>query len=161
MSSTELQLEKVSEKPSLSSNDPENPPLILDTPSAPDAVINNDNPDRPQGIRWVLSVAALYSVGLLYGIDTTIVADVQVPIIRAFGHVDQLTWIGAGFPLGSVAVILPLGVMYGLFNVKWVYLCSVFMFEVGSALCGAAPNMNALIVGRVIAGIGGAGTYLG
>jgi hypothetical protein len=35
------------------------------------------------------------------------------------------------------------------------------MFEVGNALCGAAPTSDALIVGRVIAGIGGAGMYLG
>ena len=35
------------------------------------------------------------------------------------------------------------------------------LFEVGSALCGGAPNMDALIVGRVIAGIGGSGIYLG
>jgi MFS family permease len=30
-----------------------------------------------------------------------------------------------------------------------------------SALCGAAPNMNAEIVGRVLAGAGGNGMYLG
>ena len=35
------------------------------------------------------------------------------------------------------------------------------MFEAGSALCGAAPGMDALIVGRVWAGAGGAGMYLG
>lgn len=35
------------------------------------------------------------------------------------------------------------------------------MFEAGSALCGGAPNMNALIVGRIWAGMGGAGIYLG
>ena len=35
------------------------------------------------------------------------------------------------------------------------------LFEVGSAICGAAPTMDALIVGRVLAGIGGAGMYLG
>ena len=37
----------------------------------------------------------------------------------------------------------------------------VALFEVGSALCGAAPNINALIVGRVIAGIGAVGIYTG
>src|SRR6187402_3509310 len=95
------------------------------------------------GIRWALSVSAVYVAALLYGLDTTIVADVQVPIIKAFGHVDQLTWIGAGFPLGSVAVILPVGILYDLFNVKWVYIISQILFEVGSALCGASPNMNA------------------
>jgi MFS family permease len=35
-------------------------------------------------------------------------------------------------------------------------LC-ILIFEVGSALCGAAPTMNAMIGGRVLAGVGGAG----
>lgn len=35
------------------------------------------------------------------------------------------------------------------------------IFEVGSLLCGVAPNSRALIVGRVIAGIGGAGMSVG
>ena len=35
------------------------------------------------------------------------------------------------------------------------------MFAAGSALCGGAPDMNSLIVGRVWAGAGGAGMYLG
>lgn len=53
------------------------------------------------------------------------------------------------------------GKAYGMFDVKWVHLGSIVVFCVGSAVCGAAPNMNALIVGRVIAGVGGAGLYLG
>lgn len=40
-------------------------------------------------------------------------------------------------------------------------MASLTVFAAGSALCGAAPNMNALIIGRVIAGAGGAGMYLG
>lgn len=43
------------------------------------------------------------------------------------------------------------GKAYGIFDVKWLYVTHVFLFEVGSALCGAAPTMNALIVGRAIA----------
>ncbi|KAI2639979.1 hypothetical protein GGS21DRAFT_504463 [Xylaria nigripes] len=35
------------------------------------------------------------------------------------------------------------------------------MFEVGSVICGAASTMKTLIVGRVLAGIGGTGIYLG
>lgn len=34
-------------------------------------------------------------------------------------------------------------------------------FEIGSAVCGAAPSMNALIIGRAIASLSGAGMYLG
>lgn len=112
-------------------------------------------------IRWILTSAALYSATLLYGLDATIVANVQVPIVERFGDIESLTWIGAAFPLGSVVVIMPLGVMYGLFDSKWMYISSFIFFEAGSALCGGAPNMNALIIGRVIAGMGGSGLYLG
>lgn len=113
------------------------------------------------GLRWLVICVALYISCILYGLDTTIAADVQGSIIEQFGHVEQLTWVGAGFPLGSVCVILPLGNLYNTFNIKWIFFTTVVLFEVGSALCGAAPTMSALIVGRVIAGAGGSGIYLG
>jgi MFS family permease len=63
--------------------------------------------------------------------------------------------------MASVAIVLLLGRAYGLWEVKILFLVSMIVFEGGSALCGGAPNSNALIVGRVIAGMGGAGIYLG
>jgi MFS family permease len=63
--------------------------------------------------------------------------------------------------MGSISVILLLGVANSLFNIKTLYITSVVVFEVGSPTCGASPNMNAMICGRIIAGIGGAGMYLG
>jgi MFS family permease len=38
---------------------------------------------------------------------------------------------------------------------------SLFFFEAGSAICGAANTINALIVGRAICGLGGIGVYVG
>ncbi|KAL7929212.1 major facilitator superfamily domain-containing protein [Trichoderma chlorosporum] len=117
---------------------------------------------RPlKGFRWALVFISLYITCFLYGLDTTIAADVQGSIVQAFGHIEQLAWIGAGFPLGSVAVVLPLTAAFANFNLKWTYMGTVIIFEVGSVLCGAAPNMNAIIIGRVIAGMGGTGIYLG
>lgn len=63
--------------------------------------------------------------------------------------------------MASVAAILPFGRAYALFNIKVLLLSSIVVFEAGSALCGAAPTSDALIIGRVIAGVGGAGMYLG
>lgn len=60
-----------------------------------------------------------------------------------------------------MASILLLSKMNETFQIKWIIIGSLILFEAGSALCGAAPNMNALIVGRVIAGLGGAGAYIG
>lgn len=53
------------------------------------------------------------------------------------------------------------GKLFTLFNLKYFYLASIVIFEVGSTICGAAPNSTALIVGRAIAGIGSAGIFAG
>ncbi|KAB5530401.1 major facilitator superfamily domain-containing protein [Coniochaeta sp. 2T2.1] len=114
-------------------------------------------------LKWILTLISIYISSLLYGLDTTIVADVQGTILERFGEPEKLAWIGAGFPLGSIAVVLAIGKLYGTFDMKWLYFISLLTFETGSAICGAAPTMNAsvLIVGRVIAGAGGSGFYVG
>ena len=117
---------------------------------------------RPiHGWRWIATVASLYSFALLYGLDTTITADVQPAIVHSLGNVQKLAWVGAGFPLGSVSTILPIAFAYGLFELKTFVVIGIIVFEAGSAVCGAAPTMDVLIIGRVIAGMGGASMYIG
>ena len=53
------------------------------------------------------------------------------------------------------------GKLFAKFNGKILFLAAVFIFEVGSAICGAAPTINAEIVGRAICGAGGIGIYMG
>jgi len=53
------------------------------------------------------------------------------------------------------------GQIYSNFDAKAIYLICVVLFDVGSAVCGAAPNINALIIGRAICGLGGSGAYAG
>ena len=53
------------------------------------------------------------------------------------------------------------GKAYKYFRLKGTFLLSIFIFEVGSLICAAAPNSVALIVGRAIAGAGGAGIASG
>ncbi|KAF7590325.1 hypothetical protein BBP40_002975 [Aspergillus hancockii] len=109
---------------------------------------------------WLLAVLAIFSAVFLFGLDTTAVADISPAVIGRFGEANKLPWLGAAYALGAMN-ILPWGKSFGVFNLKWTYIFTVVLFEVGSAICGAAPNMSALIVGRVIAGVGGSGMYLG
>lgn len=53
------------------------------------------------------------------------------------------------------------GKLYTFFSIKWVYLAAILIFEIGSVVCGAAPNSVALIIGRAVAGIGSAGVFSG
>lgn len=114
-----------------------------------------------RGVRWFLVCIAIFSANLLYGLDNTIVADLQGAITETYQDYTQIGWLGIGFTLGSVACILPLGKAYAIFDVKWLFIGCLTMFAAGSALCGGSPSMNAIIVGRVWAGGGGAGMYLG
>jgi MFS family permease len=113
------------------------------------------------GLHWFLVCASIYAAAFLYGLDTTIAADVQSAVVETYGQVQQLSWLGVGFLLGSVATILPIGNLFERFDIKWNFLAGILLFEVGSAICGAAPTIDALIIGRVIAGIGGSAIYLG
>ena len=113
------------------------------------------------GFRWFLVCVAIFSANILYGLDTTIAADIQAAVSGTFDNTTQLGWLGVGFTLGSTVAILPLGKAYAIFNTKWIFIGCLTVFAAGSALCGGAPTMNAIIVGRVWAGAGGAGMYLG
>jgi MFS transporter, DHA2 family, glioxin efflux transporter len=53
------------------------------------------------------------------------------------------------------------GKIYKYNSLKWSFVVSMLIFEVGSLICGVAPTSNALIIGRAIAGLGGAGLSVG
>ncbi|KAI9719384.1 MAG: hypothetical protein M1812_003455 [Candelaria pacifica] len=113
------------------------------------------------GFVWGLVVVSILSSTFLFALDNTIVADVQPEIVLRFGDIGKLPWLSVSFLLGAAGTNLVWGKIYGQFNAKWLYILCVFLFEVGSAVCGAAPTINALIVGRAICGVGGAGMYVG
>lgn len=113
------------------------------------------------GIKWAFAVTAILSSVFLFALDQTIVADVQPNIIAQFGSIDKLPWLSVAFLLATASTNLFWGRIYSQFNPKWVYVLCVVVFEIGSTVCGAAPSMNALIIGRALAGLGGGGMYLG
>ncbi|TGO43440.1 hypothetical protein BHYA_0001g00700 [Botrytis hyacinthi] len=110
---------------------------------------------------WVLLVVAILSNLCFYAIDNTIVAVIQPVIVKDFGEVQNLPWISVGFLMAGTATALVNGKLFASFNAKILYIAFSLLFVVGSIICGAAPNMTALIFGRVIGGFGGTGMYLG
>lgn len=136
-------------------------PGLSNGASHPARDTETDKERSVQGIRWLLVCIAVFSANLLYGLDNTIVADIQGAVAQTYNEYSQLGWLGIGFTLGSVVFILPLGKAYAIFDTKWLFIGCLTMFTTGSALCGAAPSMTAIIIGRVWAGAGGAGMYLG
>lgn len=54
-----------------------------------------------------------------------------------------------------------MGKVYRFYPAKPIFLICIFLFEVGSAVCGSAPSSIAFIIGRAIAGIGASGLFSG
>lgn len=93
--------------------------------------------------------------------DNTIIATAIPRITAQFNSLEDLGWYGSSYLLTTCTTQLLYGKFYTFYPIKWVYLIALFIFEVGSLICGVAPNSTALIIGRAIAGIGAAGLFSG
>ncbi|KAK5242203.1 hypothetical protein LTS06_011670, partial [Exophiala xenobiotica] len=82
-------------------------------------------------------------------------------ITNEFNSADDIGWYGTAYLLTNCAFQLVFGKLYQVFSVKATFLASIILFEAGSALCGAAPNSIAFILGRAIAGLGSGGIVTG
>lgn len=128
----------------------------------PDASEPHQKPPRDiAGWKWIVVILAIYSSQFLFALDQTIIANVQPVIVEQFHSVEKLTWLSVAFLIGAAGTNLVWGKIYAQFNVKRTYIVCIFFFEVGSAICGAAPTIDAFIIGRAICGVSGAGMYVG
>jgi EmrB/QacA subfamily drug resistance transporter len=104
---------------------------------------------------WI--VAGVVILGAIMSIlDTTIVNVALDALARDLeAPLDTIQWVSTGYLL-SLAIIIPLaGWMSERFGSKRVWLVSVALFGLGSALCGLAVSAGMLIAFRVLQGLGG------
>src|SRR5947209_8216279 len=106
--------------------------------------------------KWLTLIAACFGLLMLY-IDLFIV-NVALPTI---GHdfrapLGTVSWTISGYVL--MIGVLPMGIgrLGDLWGQRAVYLAGVTLFRIASLLCGLALSITALIVFRVIQGIGAA-----
>jgi MFS family permease len=78
-------------------------------------------------------------------------------ITDEFGGLEDVAWYGSAFFMTVGGFQSTWGKVFKYFPLKISFLMAVFIFELGSLICGVAPNSTALIVGRAIAGVGAAG----
>lgn len=111
----------------------------------------------PAGSPAIVAVAVMLAT-FMEVLDTTVV-NVSLPhIAGSLGSgVDESTWAITSY-LVSNAIILPAtGWLSSIFGRKRFYMACVVTFVVSSFLCGLAPSLSALVVFRVIQGLGGGG----
>ena len=104
---------------------------------------------------WIVSGVVLLG-SMMSILDTTIVnVALRTLGVELHSTVAQVQWVVTGYLLALAAVIPVTGWAGRRFGAKQVYLVSVVLFTIGSALCGLATSLPELILFRVLQGIGG------
>jgi hypothetical protein len=120
-----------------------------------------DTTAYPSGLKLALLIASIFVSLFLISLDRLIVATAIPAITNEFNSVKDIGWYGSAYLLTNAAFQLMFGKVYTFFSVKGTFLISIFLFEVGSAMCGAAPGSEVFIVARGIQGLGAAGIMAG
>lgn len=120
-----------------------------------------DGMEYPVPLALFFIVIALVLAIFLMALDMTIVATAIPKITDQFKSLDQVGWYGSAFFLTVASFQSTWGKGYKYFSLKWVFMLSILVFELGSLVCAVARNSTTLIVGRAIAGAGAAGLVSG
>ena len=95
----------------------------------------------------------------LLGYDVSNVANVQIPIYEKFGHIDLLPLVTLAYAsMGSTVVPLVRKFLV-VCDMRFQMMFYATMLFIGCTVCGAAESMSAIIAGRFVTGLGGAGMY--
>ena len=105
------------------------------------------------------SFASLLAILFLTFLDNTIASAVLTSVqAKLHAGVTQLQWVVGGYALAFASLMLICGSLGDNFGRKKVMLIGVVIFCGGSLVCAFAWSPTALIIGRVIMGVGAAGS---
>jgi ABC-type multidrug transport system permease subunit len=121
----------------------------------------DDESRYPKALQLTLISIALCLAVFCMAIDNTIIATAIPRITDEFHAINDVGWYGSAYLLCTAAFQLFFGKLYTFFSTKWIFVGAIVIFEIGSAVCGAAPNSTAFIIGRAVAGLGSAGIFSG
>lgn len=120
---------------------------------------NRDSVYHPRSASYKWFVLANIMVGtFMVVLDSTIV-NVSLPkIMSSFGvGLSTIEWVITAYMLAMAAMLPTSGWLADKFGYKRVYFWGLFLFTLGSLLCGLSNDEGTLIMSRVIQGLG-AGT---
>lgn len=93
----------------------------------------------------------------LAALNQTIVATALPTIGRDLNDFENLSWTVTAYLLTSTVVASLYGKLSDIHGRRAMMLTAIGIFVLGSAICGLAPNMITLILGRGLQGLGGGG----
>ncbi|KIM79120.1 hypothetical protein PILCRDRAFT_823692 [Piloderma croceum F 1598] len=107
----------------------------------------------PKDIRFWLIIMSLLVATFLSALDLTAISTALPTIAHALKSED-FTWIGNAYSITATAFIPWSGGLANVFGRRPILLGGLIFFAVGSAMCGAAINMETMLAGRAFQGVG-------
>ncbi|CAH0041769.1 unnamed protein product [Clonostachys rhizophaga] len=131
------------------------------------------------GLKLFFAMTSITLLILLTMLDISIIGTAVPQITSDFHSLEDISWYSGAYQLASATVQPLTGKIYTYFSIKvhifwnsykvnlwantaqWTLLAFVLIFEIGSAICGAAQSSPMLIIGRAVAGLGCSGLMNG
>jgi EmrB/QacA subfamily drug resistance transporter len=128
--------------------------VASDTPPSAPADTPSLNPIRDPVLR---SLALVVILGAVMSILDTTIVNVAIETLSRELHttLSTIQWVTTGYLL-ALAIVIPLsGWAIERFGARHMWMVSLTLFTLGSALCGVAWSAQSLIFFRILQGLGG------
>ncbi|WP_250527001.1 MDR family MFS transporter [Caballeronia sp. GAWG2-1] len=110
-------------------------------------------PQARQTVRPLVIAAVMASMAMV-AIEATIVSTAMPQIATQLGGLDLYSWVFSSFLLTQTALTVVFGKLADLYGRKPAVLVGIAIFLIGSVLAGFAWSMPAMIVFRLLQGVG-------
>src|SRR5499427_3948888 len=106
---------------------------------------------------WLIAIVVALA-SFMEVLDTTI-ANVALPYIAGGMGVseDEASWVVTTYLVSNAIILTASSFLARMLGRKTFFLICLGLFTLSSILCGFAPNLNALLLFRVLQGLGGGG----
>lgn len=115
---------------------------------APQTISVNEN----KGMKQYAPMLIILMLGLFMVILNQTLLSVAMPRMMAEFNVAATTiqWLSTGFMLVNGALIPLSAFLIERFGTRVLFLSAMFLFTVGTLICGIAPNFPVILTGRLI-----------
>ncbi len=105
---------------------------------------------------YIITLAMILSL-FLASMEATVVATAMPTIVTQLGGLEIYAWVFSAYMLASTTMVPIFGKLSDIYGRRRIYLISVVIFLVGSALCAQAQTMLQLVLFRAVQGLGAGG----
>lgn len=130
-----------------------------ETPLSGTADQEDDVPlaEEPSTRRLLAVMSGVWLGSFLAALDSTIIATLSAPISASFNSLSLLSWLASAYLIANAALQPLSGRLTDILSRRTGLIFSNVFFCAGNLICGLATREWVMILGRVVAGMGGGG----